>query len=122
MAIIDQDLVMFDNTVVTTTDSDIIDLNATGLNNGIGNSPADWFNIEITADTTGALTTKLQEADTEGGSYTDVSGLSHTFGAGAAAGEGVSILLPKELKQFIKSVNATATAGNVTTWIGQRKF
>jgi len=120
MTILDQDLVMFDSTVVTTTDSDIIDLNATGLNNGIGNSPADWWNVEVITDLTGVLTVDLDHATTAGGSYSTV--LTHTFADAAKAGAGKSILLTKELNQFIKSTNATATAGTVTTWIGQRKF
>lgn len=121
MAFIDKDLLFFDNALVTVTESDIIDLDATGLNNGLGNSPADYVNIEISEDATGALTTALTAADTETGSYT-ATGVTHTFAADAKAGTGVSIILPKELKQFLKATNATATAGSVTMWIGQRKF
>lgn len=119
MAFIDQDLVMVDDAVVTST-ADVIDLDASGLNNGIGNSPADYVNVEANSALTGTLVVTVRDsADNSTFANTDVS---YTFDAAAVIGTGVSLLLPKELRRYATISMSGATAGNVSAWIGQRKF
>jgi hypothetical protein len=120
MAFIDQNLLMLDNALVASATSDTLDFGGTEYSTET-NSPANYLNIEITADTTGALTTKLQDS-ADNSTFADVAGITHTFASGADAGVGVSILLPTTLRRYAKAVNATATAGSVSVWIGQKKF
>lgn len=121
MAFIDQDLVLFDSAAALTAASQVIDLDADNLNHGLGNSPADYLNIEVVADLTGTLVTKLQDS-ADDSSFADVSGMSYTFAVDALAGAGTSILLNKDTRRYIKQANSGATGGNVLVWIGQRKF
>lgn len=120
MAFLDQDLVMYDETVVTTTSSDILNLSKIDIYSGNGNDGADYFIVEVTADVTGDLTVTLADSATVGGTY--VAALTHTFATDVVKGTKICLPLPRKLKQFVKSTCATATAGSVTSWIGQKNY
>ena len=119
MAYVDYDLEMFDDALVASATSNVIDFSQTVEYSTETNSPANYVNIEITGDTTGALTTAIQDS-ADNSTYAEI--LSHTFAADAVAGTGVSLLLPTEARRYMKAVNTTATAGSVSVWIGQKKF
>lgn len=121
MAYVDYDLEMFEDGLVASATSDVIKFPQTTESSTETNSPANYVNIEITGDTTGALTTTIQDS-ADNSSYAAVSGLAHTFASDAVAGTGVSLLLPVSVRQYMKAVNTTATGGTVSVWIGQKKF
>ncbi len=119
MAYVDKDLEMIDNGLVASVTSDVIKFPQTTESSTETNSPANYVNIEITGDTTGALKVAIQDS-ADNSTYAEI--LSKTFASGADAGVGVSLLLPASVRQYLKAVCTAASAGSVSVWIGQKKF